>query len=685
MKLKLISKKSSLIRNLILVFKITISTIFALILSVYLIFLYKNYSYSEKQRDLWNSAMAEKPSDSDRMLYISDSYGSTMKNRASREKLKNEEAPHWNILWPNEIDLNKLPFSGMTEAELLSLPKERKSYAYYQEVISRFMLDPENVTAILSDMKSTNLAHADFFSELCLLSRRSKNAYTELSEFNVKRIQGYKNFQKTVLSGNYEAYALFLFLNKKNDNFMERELLKILNEKAKKGDPKSMRELANLLFLREKRNFSSFDLIEEWDKNWESVLPIKKTIPFLPENYRTTYEKQAKKAIDKIRIVQQMNIIMEYYKKSAEQGDLDSMYLWINQKIDTVPYLCNRSDWSRIKKYYNTLVENGDWRIYKDFVCSEKNYFNNFLIDYYSTKSINNIISSIEKTNRKDGSFIYLKKSILENYTNTDWNKKLIPEKENLIINLLKNLQKLSHHECYSILSLTNTDTRKTERIISILLTSLENCAKKNDPKALYVLAEIYEKGKWKNKDLNKSSELLSKALRLGNEGKDISIYIDNEELQRDSNFIEFTGGYFPLNYAIPKKYIEINLNHDFTQRNSSKAYEVALEYRNNYLFNSDIFIRMQPTFEYYLGKMNENGEGSEKDINRAIYWYQQGTNKGNPHCTLKLAYLLENLLNDKKKAISHYEYALERSLSENTQNLEKHIKKQKRAMKDRQ
>lgn len=187
MKIQLILKKTSVIVNFILVIKITICTILAFILSLYLIFLYKNYSYSEKQRDLWNSAMTEQPSDSIEMHIISSHHDDTMKKSAEREKLRNEEAPDFNILWPEEIDLNKLPFCAMTEAELLSLPKERKSYAYYQELMSRFMLDSEKLAELIADMKSIHLPHADFFGELCLLSRRTINKYTDITDFNCKK------------------------------------------------------------------------------------------------------------------------------------------------------------------------------------------------------------------------------------------------------------------------------------------------------------------------------------------------------------------------------------------------------------------------------------------------------------------------------------------------------------------
>lgn len=672
MKIQLILKKTSVIGNFILVIKITICTILAFIVSLYLIFLYKNYSYSEKQRDLWNSAMTEQPSDSIEMHIISSHHDDTMKKSAEREKLRNKEAPDFNILWPEEIDLNKLPFCAMTEAELLSLPKERKSYAYYQELMSRFMLDSEKLAELIADMKSIHLPHADFFGELCLLSRRTINKYTDITDFNCKKIPGYENFKNTVLFGNYEAYSLFLFLNKNNDMIMERALLKILETNANKGDSKSQRELANLLFLQEKRNFSSFNLMREWRKISETESPPTFSIPFFAKN-------NAIKVIEKIKVVQKISIIQEYYKKSAESGDLESMYLWINQKLDALPNLCSRSDWNRIKQYYNILVKRGDWRIYKDLTSLENNYFNNFLRDYYSKESIDKLIDSIEKSSRKNGSLIYLSKLTGEDNSLHHVNGIITPDMEEFILDKLSNLQKISNFQCYFSAMYLYEENITTKRITSTLLKSIEISARNKNPHALYLMACIYEKGIWKTKDLKKSSDLLYQALALCNSCKDYSIYVDNTNLQLDTNLVDYESEYVPLNYAIPRKFIEINLNKNFADRTPQLAYETAQKFLDHYFVNKNIFIQFVPSFEYYLGKMYESGEGVEQDSFKAERWYKKGVEKGNPHCALMLGNLYENggeLIKNKELSIFYYKLASENLKSANDEKLKIHINK---------
>lgn len=675
------STEITIMRNFVLIVKIVICVVLAFVLVISAVFVYKNYSYSEKQRLLWNGFMGKKPVNSFSSPYmsvVSGDYDHSIKDDGERRKLKEEGAPDWNVLWPEEVDLNNLSFGGMTEAELLSLPRERKSYAYYQELIGRFTLDPEKISEIISDMKSIRLPHADFFGELCVLSRRTINSCSTITDFNCKKMQGYEDFKKTVLAGNYEAYALFLFLNKNNDVIMERELLKILEEKANKGDAKSQRELASLLFMQEERNFSYTAYLREWDRMGDPDPPVGKFSSFFEKFYKKIHGSNTEKFIGELKVIQRINRIQDYYKMSAESGDSEAMYLWINQKLHEIPYLYNRSEWSRIKKYYDNLVKRGDWRIYRDLNLFEKNYFNDFPSDYYSHESIIKLIESIEKSPRRNGSIVYLTRLTKSHDKFYPVDRVIDSEMESFVLEKLSNLKKISKFHCYFSLLYLCEETTTSECIRSEFLESLECSAGNKNPHAQYILACIYEKGVLKKKDLPKSSDLLSEALALCNESRNYEIYMDNTSLNRDSVLVQYQREYVPLSYAIPRKFIELNLSKEFSNRNPKQAFEAAMNFLDHYFVNKTIFVQLLPCFEYYLGKMYESGEGVPKDVFKAETWYKKGLEKGNPPCALMLGNLYENggeRIKNKEQALFYYKKASEIWIGESDQKLRDHIK----------
>ena len=69
---------------------------------------------------------------------------------------------------------------------------------------------------------------------------------------------------------------------------------------------------------------------------------------------------------------------------------------------------------------------------------------------------------------------------------------------------------------------------------------------------------------------------------------------------------------------------------------------------------------------QFYLGKMYDFGEGTKKDLKKAIYWYRQGASQGNPKAMYNLAYLYaygEGVEKDLKKAVELYSQAAKKGL----------------------
>ena len=68
----------------------------------------------------------------------------------------------------------------------------------------------------------------------------------------------------------------------------------------------------------------------------------------------------------------------------------------------------------------------------------------------------------------------------------------------------------------------------------------------------------------------------------------------------------------------------------------------------------------------FYLGKMYDFGEGTKKDLKKAIYWYRQGARQGDPKAMHNLASLYvrgEGVEKDFKKAVELYSQAAEKGL----------------------
>lgn len=181
----------------------------------------------------------------------------------------------------------------------------------------------------------------------------------------------------------------------------------------------------------------------------------------------------------------------------------------------------------------------------------------------------------------------------------------------------IKNLQDytiLEKEVSLGVLYLFGDD--KTQTNYKLAYKLLKSAADNNNVEALNGLGIMYLYGMGKNQDYDLAEKYFKTALGLGDKIANYNL----GELYRQKNDINLSTYWYNKSIADnPYKAYE----------GLSKLYIQNNEYKKAFIYSEKAAELNNPEAEYNLGVFFENGIYVERDINKAIYWYQKAAQKG--------------------------------------------------------
>lgn len=639
--------------------------------------------FLEQQRKLWNDYMDQSPRYLFNSAYEDEpqlfSEATTEKIHTIKEEIstnlqENGDTYEWKVMPPEKVDLEILPFGGMTEKELLSLPEKRKNLEYYAELLSRFRLDDAKVMEILQSMKQQGIEE----SNVLLALHTYKSIYPGLGKpeidivKNFPLVPGFQQYKETISSGNYPAHIMLKICGWNSDSAWLEEMERNLRLRALKGDPVAQRQLANIILDLLSLKYSQSDTKKNWLEIEQKKGITNLACQILPNSYADTLKEWSLKLSPRRKLIRQLpewprlEEALEWYRKAADSGDLEAMYAWTRGSFNFIPRYLSKEDWTRMMNYYTTLYEKGDWRLFLHM-----NYNWMVTLDYLPTvfssgKDRNQLRKNILKLYRHSGSLPYQQIKVSRNGLYQP-----LLKRNNLP--LFRAMNSISPYKAFNFFCLSQIFAPSPPSILAPLKEMIEKNTEQQSPVFLYALAWMYEYGLGCEKDYSKAAQLQEKA------------YLAYDLCYR--NMVPLSSDYadsaqVPLTYAIPAKIIELNMNPDYAGRNPSRAFELATlfqDYNRRSVYSNQVPTEtVAPTFSCYLGKMYEQGIGTPKDISKALACYKKGIEQKNPHCLIEMGRCYEQgtgVTADKKKAIEYYDQALNNCPS---RKLSEEIKKRK-------
>lgn len=235
-------------------------------------------------------------------------------------------------------------------------------------------------------------------------------------------------------------------------------------------------------------------------------------------------------------------------------------------------------------------------------------------------------------------------------------------------------------------LLLTTRDQQQIDNGLFILniMSDRENA------KANYILAQLYERGIHVSKDANKALDLYKKAALKGSEDANIYVfnhYLDNADM--GPKHLQNAAVWFKqassnqknaiANYGLAHMYakglgVEVDTNQaiQFYQRAVNENFTLAYEPLGDfYLLEgndpkklSEALLLFQraanediPSAQYKLGYMYETALGVKQDYETAKFWYQRAANNQWMPANIALGLLYENGLGTDKDNLQAYDY----------------------------
>lgn len=232
--------------------------------------------------------------------------------------------------------------------------------------------------------------------------------------------------------------------------------------------------------------------------------------------------------------------------------------------------------------------------------------------------------------------------------------------------------------------------TMRDQQQVDNGLLILNIMADRENSRANYILAQLYEKGIHVAKDSNKALELYKKAALKGSEDANIYVfnyYLDSSDMNLEhlnNALVWFTQAANNkqnaiANYALAHMYakglgVDVDMNQavQFYQKAANENFVLAYEPLGDfYLLEandpkkvSDALLLFQraanediASAQYKLGYMYESALGVKQDYETAKFWYQRAANNQLMKANIALGLLYENGLGADKDNLKAYKY----------------------------
>ncbi len=410
----------------------------------------------------------------------------------------------------------------------------------------------------------------------------------------LESMPGYQEFHQELLQGNYEDFAVLeCIIPEQDKDVLKRDIYNHLLSLSKKGDLQAQRHLVRM------------------------ILEMFEQVPFRKDNAIREVHTAAANAIGRIPGFRNISYSLatglvrlgiytpedstewayyseasQYAYRTARQGDLTCMYLWLRFGIETKDYF-SQEEWENIFAFTHRLLETG-YTPFIDYVSTHEAWpslYQLIIRSYYPPASWERIVQQCMSEQQK---------SVIER-----------PEDQ------------FTYNLGYSDLGYAVSEFEKTFRsadpsTLHELEEWCDTCYRDGHLPALYAFARIYSQGIGVPKNPGKAYLLLKRALSEAIYYPNWTVYCDdNKDLLFRFGLV--VNGATQFENSVKLQLISLVLDHpEFPGRDEQEAFQLANSMYHKFSGSPD-----DGPYLYVLGRIYEQGTGTPVDLRKALNYYK--------------------------------------------------------------